>query len=244
MKLEYHEYANLFPMMPDDDLMRLAEDIKEQGLSDPIITLDGMILDGRNRYKACGINGITPRFEEYTGSDPLGYVVSHNLHRRHLSESQRAVVAAKWAGLKHGGDRKSDGIKSPIGDLKPTATATRDEASKLLNVGTSSIDRAKKVIKEAPELVEKIESGEMSVNAAYITTKKPAEEPEPLVVDGTADNQPEKRRSPIKVIEDEGMNIWLIAKSHLDRISKNDTQREDALNACVDYCAKRLESKK
>ena len=64
------------------------------------------------------------------------------------------MVAAKWAGLKHGGDRKSDEIKSPIGDLKKTSeTKTRDEAAALLNVGTSSIDRAKQIIKHGtPEL--------------------------------------------------------------------------------------------
>jgi ParB-like chromosome segregation protein Spo0J len=177
--MKYHEYANLFPMMPEPDLMRLAEDIKENGLSDSIITYNGEILDGRNRHKACEINNITPTFKEYDGDDPLGFVVSHNLHRRHLTESQRAMVAAKWAKLKHGGDRKSDDIKSPIGDLNQSETKTRDEAAKLLNVGTSSIDRAKKVIKEAPELVDKIEAGEMSVNAAYVTTKRPAITEEP-----------------------------------------------------------------
>ena len=249
--MKYHEYANLFPMMPEPDLMRLAEDIKEKGLSDPIITLDGMILDGRNRYKACGINSITPRFEEYAGDDPLGYVVSHNLHRRHLSESQRAMVAAKWAGLKHGSDtfrgNQYAGAKSPIGDSpKPSATATRDEAAALLNVGTSSIDRAKKVIKDAPELVEKIESGEMSVNAAYVSTKHPAEDspPDPVIVDGISEEAPATRRSPLKIIESEGMRIWLLAKSHLDRINKNDEFREQALNACAEYCQKRISAKK
>lgn len=232
--------------MPEPDLMRLAEDIKEKGLSDPIITLDGMILDGRNRYKACGINSITPRFEEYAGDDPLGYVVSHNLHRRHLSESQRAMVAAKWAGLKHGSDtfrgNQYAGAKSPIGDSpKPSATATRDEAAALLNVGTSSIDRAKKVIKDAPELVDKIEKGEMSVNAAYVTTKKPADpatEPEPVVVDGT-----KAARLP-KYISSDGMDIWAVAKTHLDRILPKDTQREEALKECIEYCKKRISANK
>lgn len=53
------------------------------------------------------------------------------------------MVAAKWAKLKHGGDRNSDEFKSPIGDLKTTETKTRDEAAKLLGIGTSSIDRDK-----------------------------------------------------------------------------------------------------
>lgn len=235
--MKSHPYADLFPMMQEADLMRLAEDIKENGQSEPIITLEGAVLDGRNRYKACEINGVTPRCEEYAGTDPLGFVVSHNLHRRHLTESQRAMVAAKWAKLKQGANQHTiEG--SPIGG--PTETKTRDEAAKLLNIGTSSIDRAKKVIKEAPELVEKIESGEMSVNAAYVATKQQIEEQDALVVD----EAPPSRRSPVRIIESEGMNIWQLAKSHLDRINKNDEYREKALQACIDYCQKRIDSRK
>lgn len=248
--MEYHEYANLFPMMPAADLKSLADDIRSSGLSDSIITFEGKILDGRNRHKACEIAGITPRFTEYDGSDALQFVISHNLHRRHLTESQRAMVAAKWAKLKHGGERGNQhtGGKSPIGDLanQQTETKTRDEAAKLLNVGTSSIDRAKKVINKAPELVEKIESGEMSVNAAYVSTKKPTDQPNgdfPAMVALTP-TAAGNRRAFTKIIEDEGMNIWLLAKSHLDRINKHDTQRVKALTACAEYCAKRLQSKK
>ena len=79
---------------------------------------------------------------------------------------------------------------------------------------------------------------------AAVLEVMPKDEPDPLVVDGTDDEAQPARRAPMKVIEDEGMNIWLLAKSHLDRINKNDTQREDALKACAAYCAKRLESKK
>jgi hypothetical protein len=68
------------------------------------------------------------------------------------------------------------------------------------------------------------------------------EEAEPLVVDGTSDEAP-KRRPPIKIIEDEGMNIWHLAKLHLDRINKHDTQREEAMNECIEYCKNRMNKK-
>ena len=249
--MKFHEYANLFPMMPEMDLMRLAEDIKEKGQSDPVITLDGMILDGRNRYKACEINGITPRCEEYSGDDPLGFVISHNLQRRHLSESQRTMVAAKWAVLKMGapvGNKNASKTTPPIGEVVSnlrSATTTRDEASQILNVGTSSIDRAKKVIKEAPELVEKIESGEMSVNAAYLTVKTSVgEELKPIVADeskGDGDNPKKKLQ---RIIFADGNDFASRAKSQLERITKQDKQRVEALTMIMEYCKNRLDSKK
>jgi hypothetical protein len=91
--VEPHPISGLFPVLPDDQLFELAEDIAKNGLREPIVLFDGMVLDGRNRLKACDLAGVEPRFEEYTGSDPFSYVVSCNLHRRHLSAEERKAIA-------------------------------------------------------------------------------------------------------------------------------------------------------
>src|SRR4051812_34871308 len=99
--LEYHPLANLFPLIEGKDFEEFCAGIKADGrLHDKIVLLDGQILDGRNRYRACQAVGLTPHFRAYDAKvegDPLAYVFSKNLHRRHLSESQRAMVAAKLA---------------------------------------------------------------------------------------------------------------------------------------------------
>lgn len=261
--MKFHEYANLFPMMPEMDLMRLAEDIKEKGQSDSVITLDGMILDGRNRYKACEINGITPRCEEYTGDDPLGFVVSHNLHRRHMNESQRGMVGAKLAQLTVGSNQHS-----------AIALPSQKQAAEMLNVGVDSIKRSKQVLRDGiPELELMQASGEISASAAAVVSQLPKEEQrkavsrgveavkakakeirdtpkredeelETVIVDGTNENHQPTRRSPVKVVESEGLRIWLLAKSHLDRINKHDEFRIQALNDCIEYCQKRISFKK
>src|SRR5215472_4951745 len=81
-----HPVAALFPMLSEDELQEMAADIKERGLLQKI-TLDpeGRILDGRNRYAACGIAGVDPGFEDYDGSDPDGYALAVNIERRHLN---------------------------------------------------------------------------------------------------------------------------------------------------------------
>ncbi len=132
------------------------------------------ILDGRNRYRACIDAGIEPRFEQFSDRDPLAFVVSLNLARRHLSESQRAIVAAKIATLKDG--QRSDLVQGlPIG-----------RAAEMLNVGKRSVARAKAVLDEGiPELAIAIERGEISVSAAAELTSLPEPEQREIVAAGT-----------------------------------------------------------
>ena len=98
-----HPAALAFPEMSPAALNELAEDIRQNGLVHPIMrTADGIVLDGRNRLKACEIAGVEPRFEVYAGSDPVGFIVSSNLKRRQLNESQRALIATRFATLARG----------------------------------------------------------------------------------------------------------------------------------------------
>ena len=92
-KYPFHLACTVFPQLSDAELRELADDIAANGLRNPIVLLKGKILDGRNRYLACEIAGVKPRFVEFEGDDPIGWVVSQNLVRRHLTASQKAVVA-------------------------------------------------------------------------------------------------------------------------------------------------------
>ena len=94
MKFELHELCALFPRMGGEEFEALKADIKANGLRQPIVTYQGSVLDGGNRYQACMDLGIKPLMVEYTGSDLVGYVESANLHRRHLeTKSQRVAIA-------------------------------------------------------------------------------------------------------------------------------------------------------
>jgi hypothetical protein len=156
-------------MMAEADLRELAEDVRRNGLRAPITLLDGKILDGRNRYKACLMAETHPRFREFGGDgDPLDFVISANFYRRHLTESQRAMVAAKVATMREG---------------RPSKTASRDavsqaSAAKQFDVSRASVTRAKKVLSEAsPEDIKAVEQGEKTVTEVARETKAKAEKP-------------------------------------------------------------------
>jgi ParB-like chromosome segregation protein Spo0J len=154
---EYHPISEILPMLPPDELQALADDIKENGQKNPIWLCDDKILDGRNRYQACELAGVEPDFVAYEGSDPLGHVISHNLRQRHLSASQRAMIAAHLANMKQGART----------DLTAIAAMSQADVAKMLNVSVDSIQRAKKVREKAVlELSKAVEADKVSVSAA------------------------------------------------------------------------------
>jgi ParB-like chromosome segregation protein Spo0J len=75
--MDVHPLAALFPIMTDDELQDLADDIRENGLLHPIVLdADGVLIDGRNRLRACEIAGVDPKFSKLNGHDAAAYIVS------------------------------------------------------------------------------------------------------------------------------------------------------------------------
>jgi len=129
------------------------------GLREPIWVYQGKIIDGRNRFRACQETKTEPRFREWDGQGSLvSFVVSLNLHRRHLDESQRSMVAAKIASMPFGGNQHTGGSAN---------LPTQSEAAEMLNVSDRSVRSAVKVKNEgSPELTQAVEQGHISVSAA------------------------------------------------------------------------------
>jgi len=161
-KLTFHPLVELFPRMEDSAFAAFVADIREHGVRQPITVHEGQILDGRNRVLACEQLGIECPTREYEGNvdEMLGFVVSANLHRRQLSESQLALVAARIANFGHGGDRRSDQAAcSPL--------VSQADAGKRVGVSERSVRDAVKVLNEAaPEMVKAVDTGVLPVSAA------------------------------------------------------------------------------
>lgn len=186
---EAHPVAGLFPMLDAAELDGLACDIAANGLRDPIWLHEGKIVDGRNRYAACRLVGVEPRFREWDGCGSLvGFVVSLNLHRRHLSSSQRAMVATDIEPLlaaeakermARGGRAAAPGRPAAdkgteiLPDLSPPTPITsapsgeaREQAAKLVKTNARYVSDAKKLVADAPALAEKVRAGEITIPEA------------------------------------------------------------------------------
>ncbi len=165
MPVDIHPAADAFPMMNAEQYEGLKADIAKNGQQEDIVYWKGLLVDGRNRLKACRELGIEPEAAELDPEitpDPTAYVISANLHRRHLTTAQRSMVAAKLATLKRE-DTLKRGSKKPEGSNDPSVSG----AAKMLQVSEPSVKRAKHVVANgSKELVKAVESGELNLNQA------------------------------------------------------------------------------
>lgn len=178
--LEFHPFCELFPPLGEIELRLLAEDIRQNGLLHPITILDGKILDGRNRYRACNMAGVKPRFVRWKGTgSPLEWAISANLHRRHLTASQKAVLALEMLPLLEEEAKERQRLSTGRGKkvAKELATSRADRgkssqiAAKLTGTNSAYVELAKSVKKRMPDLLDEVRIGSLSVAEANRLSK-------------------------------------------------------------------------
>lgn len=254
--MEFHEIANILPM-EKGSLSSLAEDIAKNGQQIPIELYEGKILDGRRRWQACNMAGVAPKTVEVNPDDPVGYVKSLNVHRRHLTPSQLSMVAARFRDyydrqakerMAEGGGDKKSGVENLPHPIEGTCKA-RDAAGKEFGVSGKSVDHATKVLeKGVPELIEAVDEGRIAVSTAAKLTNEPEEEQREKAIKktrtytairGGGQNQPKSNRH---VVVDghvyEGLRYADMAIEQLKRIEKEDPNRDSALDRVIQWVGK------
>ena len=187
--MEIHEAAAIMPL-DEEHIPDLAADIKASGLIDPIETLDGKVIDGRRRLRACEVAGVQPRFKAIATVDPVAYVLSKQ-NRRDLTPSQRAMIGARatalWEKLegaarerhseavaKSNRARASVPLVEPVPPMDTDHTKTRDQIGKLVRVSGRTISDATKVLeKGVPELAKAVDEGRIAVKTAAVLASEP-----------------------------------------------------------------------
>ena len=194
--MQYHAVADLFPMMNDDEYQALVGDMRAYGQREPIWTLDDAIIDGRNRWRACQEIGIAPVTRTYQGDSSMGalvqFVLSLNLKRRHLTSSQKAVIAleverllaeeAKERQRSLAGTRPNtspnlpelipEGLEGKATSPPVVRGEAREQAAAITGTNGRYISDAKRLAAEAPELLAKVRAGEMTIPQAKQAKKQ------------------------------------------------------------------------
>jgi hypothetical protein len=175
MKYKQHPLSAAFPGLNEDDFRALTDDIDANGVREKIVVYEGMILDGWHRYSACmELNVKKPPMIEYEGDDPVGFVLSKNLHRRHLDASQRAFAIAQLSEWQEKAGRPSHNLERIKSDKFIGLSAPK--AAELAGVGEMTMRHARAATKAIPEIQEAIVKGEMAVSEAAKLARLPPEE--------------------------------------------------------------------
>lgn len=211
--LEFHALAELFPLIEGDAFEELVEDVRQHGVRDKIVLHEGRVLDGRNRYRAlCDLaqSGellgtgwghragealseaeLAPphvwftRYDTSVDGDALPWVISKNLKRRHLDESQRAMVAARLANLGVGRPTLRVGSEPAPQHIPPIGGISAQASAALLNVGTRNVERARSVLRDGTrELQHAVDRGSLAVSVAETLTHLPRDEQSAIVAMG------------------------------------------------------------
>jgi hypothetical protein len=231
-RLKLHPLCALFPAIEGAEFQQLVEDIRSHGLRQQIILYEGKILDGQNRYSACLAAGVVPRISDYSGSDPVAFVRSQNLHRRHDTAGQRAAQIAAMADWSrahgHGGDRKS----------AQSAILHFDSAGERAAESGASVRTQKdadKVARADPKLAGKVSRGEISLPKAiqkingHAVKKKP--QPEPEVIEGmpTAGELLDEINAENKLLQDrvDALNVTEHGKKIDELVRMNEYYRRE-----------------
>lgn len=160
---EFHPLAGLFPLLDGDEFRDLAADIAANGLLEPIWLYEGQILDGRNRYVACLSVDATPTFRTYSGADPIAFVVSENVRRRHLTPSQLVPVALAVERAYAERARARQGARLDLNIPQVFAESergeAREQAAAQVGVNRQYISDGKMLEREAPDLLARLSSG-------------------------------------------------------------------------------------
>lgn len=179
--MKAHPIADRFPMMSVDRLKELADDIAANGLIEPIVTHDGLILDGRNRFRACEVAGVSPRFVQWDGEGGTvaRFVWSVNAQRRDITSSQRAAIWQDFLADFEADARKrqAHGQTAPgktLVETIPQASSgkARDHAAAAADTNPRYISDAKALKAQAPDLLEKVRDGALSIPAAKKEARK------------------------------------------------------------------------
>ena len=182
-----HEVADYLPLMSDEEFKAFKADIEQNGLQVPIVVYRKagrkfVIIDGRHRQRACQELGITPTYTVFQGKkeELLSHVLSLNVGRRHLSESQRAAVAVDLLSYfkaeassrqrgGRGGVKLSAKLRGASAGIKGKAS---EQAAKMMNVSPRLVESARRLKGLNPELFGAVKAGRVKVSRALLEAQR------------------------------------------------------------------------
>ena len=193
------EFLALIPPLSSSEYQILEENILKDGCRDPLVSWNGIVVDGHNRHTICRKHNLefnTVEMSFDSRNDVSIWIIQNQFGRRNLTHFARAELGLKSkhffqdkglenkkvAGKLHGISNTNCVKELLPNSAKPildsgTKINAREEVAKIAGVGHDTISKVEKILETAsPEEIEKARTGEVSVNQIYITVKRKEKE--------------------------------------------------------------------
>jgi DNA modification methylase len=172
------ELESLIPPLSNEEFKQLERNILEEGIREPLITWNGILIDGHNRYMIAqehDINYETLEKEFDNINRVKEWMINNQFGRRNLSNYQRSVLALQLEDVFREKAKENQGNRNDIKQISAESKPieTRQEIAKVANVSHDTIAKVKKIEAAAtPEVKARLNTGTMSINEAYKEIKK------------------------------------------------------------------------
>jgi len=189
------------PLTPDE-YAALERSILAEGCRDALVLWGEILVDGHNRYSICSKHGLpfqtvqNTRFQSM--EDVHLWMIDQHLGRRSVSDFQRGVLALRKKEIL---EKRPKPLPTPVADaaaaavdaLAPSAAppepeprlASREAIAKVARISSATVAQIEKIQKAAaPELVEAVKTGTVSISAAATLAALPQEEQQAAVAGG------------------------------------------------------------
>jgi len=207
-----HSETDIFPSMSNEEFRLLKADIKKHGQKMAILVYRNKIVDGRQRLRACRELGIEPWFTD-TGKLEMptrSFIVSQNLHRRHLGDGQRALIAAKLVSTKKGANQHT------------AEAVSQKQAAKVCHVSIDSVQRAMKVLESRHDgLLKSVENGELDISSAAVLSSLPTEELDELAEKPTKAKTDRAKAIRLAGQEEQHKQKLAVKKKHIAKLRES-----------------------
>jgi DNA modification methylase len=172
------ELESLIPPLSNEEFKQLERNILEEGIREPLITWNGILIDGHNRYRIAqehDMNYETLEKEFENINRVKEWMINNQFGRRNLSNYQRSVLALQLEDVFREKAKENQGNRNDIKQISAESKPieTRQEIAKVANVSHDTIAKVKKIEANAtPEVKARLNTGTMSINEAYKEIKK------------------------------------------------------------------------
>lgn len=181
MDLKINEkFKNIIPALSDNEYLQLENNILQDGIREPLVTWNGYLIDGHNRYSIATKYGLafeTTEKEFDSEADAERWIILNQFGRRNISAYDRSVLALKLKPIiaekakEKETERKSTFQKSEKSFMQPINTTK--ELARIAKVSHDTIAKVEKIEQQAsPEIKKQVKAGDISINQAYQAVKR------------------------------------------------------------------------